>query len=278
MVSVTTISRNSPCPCNSGRKYKKCCINKKPRITRITGYSDTPMTLNNLRIDPKNGTFELCLENKKVISQTVVSEINYEREKKEPKVVSRVSVDPERIVAGIHRNLIAYKHVVAIDTNDRDTEHGVVCVMASVYAATSTAEYKIRLTVMQHQLFEFWNPSISPEKIGWVFAMLGIMERQEYKNGEKFAVIVDSDLDNINRYNRREIEIIENFVLPDNIVLMYGSSDHRNDSVINGLIFLADKFSNEVHEKISANYYLKSGDYVSPLFSDGRHWDGVTNE
>lgn len=23
------VSRNSPCPCGSGKKYKKCCINKK---------------------------------------------------------------------------------------------------------------------------------------------------------------------------------------------------------------------------------------------------------
>lgn len=25
---VTKISRNSPCPCGSGKKYKRCCINK----------------------------------------------------------------------------------------------------------------------------------------------------------------------------------------------------------------------------------------------------------
>ena len=24
------IGRNQPCPCGSGAKYKKCCLNKKP--------------------------------------------------------------------------------------------------------------------------------------------------------------------------------------------------------------------------------------------------------
>ena len=28
-MSVTKVGRNEPCPCGSGRKYKKCCIDKK---------------------------------------------------------------------------------------------------------------------------------------------------------------------------------------------------------------------------------------------------------
>lgn len=27
--SIKNIGRNDKCPCNSGKKYKKCCINKK---------------------------------------------------------------------------------------------------------------------------------------------------------------------------------------------------------------------------------------------------------
>ena len=26
------ISRNAPCPCGSGKKYKKCCINKERKL------------------------------------------------------------------------------------------------------------------------------------------------------------------------------------------------------------------------------------------------------
>lgn len=28
MKSKTKIGRNDPCPCGSGRKYKKCCLNR----------------------------------------------------------------------------------------------------------------------------------------------------------------------------------------------------------------------------------------------------------
>lgn len=267
------IKNGDPCPCKSGRKYKICCKNKKPRITTITGSSDTPMVANKFLFYPRSGVFELCLNNEKTVAQTVFSEISYERENKIPKVLSRVSVNPERVVAGIHRNLSRYKHVVAVDTNLRDTEDGVVCVMASVYSTVSTTGNKISLTVSQYQLFEFWNPTISSEKVGWMFAIWGIMERQEYKDGDRYAVVVDHDLGNIDRYNRKKVEILEGFMLPDNIDLMYGSSDNKNDSVMNGLIFLADKYSNEIHKKISANDYLKSGEYMSGLFSDGRYWN-----
>ena len=30
--SPKKISRNAPCPCDSGKKYKKCCINKERKL------------------------------------------------------------------------------------------------------------------------------------------------------------------------------------------------------------------------------------------------------
>ena len=29
-------SRNDPCPCGSGRKYKKCCARKQDRMSRVS--------------------------------------------------------------------------------------------------------------------------------------------------------------------------------------------------------------------------------------------------
>lgn len=31
---MSKISRNEPCPCGSGKKYKKCCLNRDEEITR----------------------------------------------------------------------------------------------------------------------------------------------------------------------------------------------------------------------------------------------------
>lgn len=34
-MSATPIGRNDPCPCGSGKKYKKCCIDKAGPITQM---------------------------------------------------------------------------------------------------------------------------------------------------------------------------------------------------------------------------------------------------
>lgn len=32
------VSRNDPCPCGSGQKYKRCCINKRPVVASKKGW------------------------------------------------------------------------------------------------------------------------------------------------------------------------------------------------------------------------------------------------
>ncbi|PID38985.1 MAG: hypothetical protein CSB49_02555 [Proteobacteria bacterium] len=32
------VSRNDPCPCGSGQKYKRCCIDKKPVVATKKGW------------------------------------------------------------------------------------------------------------------------------------------------------------------------------------------------------------------------------------------------
>ena len=33
---MTKISRNAPCPCGSGKKYKKCCLGKEEPLRSVT--------------------------------------------------------------------------------------------------------------------------------------------------------------------------------------------------------------------------------------------------
>lgn len=36
--------RNDPCPCGSGKKYKRCCIDKKPRVRSVMIGSSEPLS------------------------------------------------------------------------------------------------------------------------------------------------------------------------------------------------------------------------------------------
>jgi len=35
--ATSRVARNSPCPCGSGRKYKRCCANAGPGVVHSTG-------------------------------------------------------------------------------------------------------------------------------------------------------------------------------------------------------------------------------------------------
>jgi hypothetical protein len=57
----------------------------------------------------------------------------------------------------------------------------------------------------------------------------------------KTAIVVDSDLGLIDRFNSREVPIYADFFLPENVYLIYASADLKNDSIVNQLIAFCDE-------------------------------------
>jgi hypothetical protein len=41
---MAKVGRNDPCPCGSGMKYKKCCLDKKPRQQIVMIGSPEPLS------------------------------------------------------------------------------------------------------------------------------------------------------------------------------------------------------------------------------------------
>ena len=56
---------------------------------------------------------------------------------------------------------------------------------------------------------------------------------------------------------------------------MYGSSDKKNDSILNGMIHLADQISNTIHMQMKAINHRKSGSDECQYYTDGRQWDNI---
>lgn len=42
--TMTKVGRNDPCPCGSGTKYKKCCLDKRPRQQIVMVGSPEPLS------------------------------------------------------------------------------------------------------------------------------------------------------------------------------------------------------------------------------------------
>jgi len=55
------------------------------------------------------------------------------------------------------------------------------------------------------------------------------------------GIVVDSEQDYIEAYNKRLKPIIDDFYLPENFELMYASADASNDTILNQAITYCDK-------------------------------------
>ncbi|MCF6335581.1 MAG: SEC-C domain-containing protein [Spirochaetales bacterium] len=55
----TKVGRNDPCPCGSGKKYKKCCLNSVSPPSQVYDELDSLMTRGQLLLE-KNKTAEAC--------------------------------------------------------------------------------------------------------------------------------------------------------------------------------------------------------------------------
>lgn len=274
---MADIGRNEPCPCGSGKKHKKCCLNnKKERTTSINAKFDEPTALNKIVFHPKCGRVEFYEDGQRKIPAQAKSNISYPRAKG-PKILTEVQGDPADIIGIPNMNLTRFQHIIAIDTNTKTTPMGIACVMGAIHAKPFLCKHKLQVASANcgRAAFEFWNPTDAPEKIGWKIAMDSIVEQPTYKAGKEYGFIVDSELGKIESYNSRMEPIIGDFHLPPRITMMYGSSDKKNDSILNGMISLADSVSNIIHEEMAATNFEKSGDSDCPYFTDGRQWNNV---
>lgn len=89
-MSVDSKMRNQPCPCGSGKKYKKCCIGKKKRIKSYKVDLGKPMWVKGVQMLP-DGTFRFLTDQGVAVPEHVSVETCYEREKGN-KVLNRTNV------------------------------------------------------------------------------------------------------------------------------------------------------------------------------------------
>lgn len=255
--------RNKSCLCGSGKKYKKCCLNKpKPRITYLTMDMGKPVAANSLRISP-TGKVELLSNGISLIPKEIKIETGYER-KKGFKIINRAPLTHEDLFINPNRALEKYDLLCAIDTNTKPLNNGTVSVSCVVICKlTSQKEY----TTVQYNAvncLEFRNISGKPENIAWCKLIKLMMANPSYNEKMKVGIVVDSDLGNIPDYNARKIPIVDNFYLPPNVELLYASTDIGKEYLPNILISLCDKEANKLIKYIQENDNDQSGLETAP--------------
>jgi len=241
------------CPCGSGKEPVKCCGYVKPRTHTAL--------LDRRNFDESDGiAIGLNFSLKRVVKGQLLPIIgeaifvhSHSRENKSSKVILQGKADKEFIMDpnAVFRK---FDHAFAVDTNTnlRDFDKNIIS-MSGVIDIEITQE---ALKCIPITTFEFWDAEIEPELLGWYLSIQAIQDSERLRT-KKIALVVDSSLGDLEKYNEREKPLYGDFLLPENITLIYASAD-KMSSIANKLIKLADRMANSQLDKIKKDLDLNS--------------------
>lgn len=247
-LNMKGVGRNDPCPCGSGRKYKKCCIGKHPRGQYVyIGYREP---FQGVTFDNDQAYVHLP-SGEKMKADAVFSQTQYTRTTGKDKVLSSV---PYIATLGIPASLASnFDAIWAIDTNTKQINDDMVsisCILECYAKKTRTAQ-QIKVLYRKHGNMAFKNcPNNESEKFAWFRLVAMITSGQGYSENLRIAVITDHDLSRHSKYNTKELPIYKDFYLPDNFTLVYASSDTGKENILNMLITECDKDATNILKEL----------------------------
>lgn len=255
------VGRNDPCPCGSEKKYKKCCLDKKPRAQSVIVGSPEP--LGGFQYD--KGKMEvkgITLDGRVIDTAITFSQTQYTGASGKEKVISRVQdkVIPNEI--DLLRHLSSFGLIVGVDTNTkvigekRISVAGVVhCVMEK---ATESDIYSVNFPWHGAILFKNCPSEMHPEKFSWL-SVIKALHQSAINRSKQIALVTDHDLDNHISYNGKKVHVFGTSYLPDNITLIYGRGDGPTENILNHLIKQCDTKSSNILKEFEETGYCQIG-------------------
>jgi hypothetical protein len=178
---------------------------------------------------------------------------------------------------GAHTTVAAaipkFARVFGVDTNSctHDDER------ISVSTVSEIKDFRLVGTIWSCRFETLWGAELrdvrgDAERIGWYEALVRLSARNWLNNA---LLVVDAHLGELPRIARREVPLLGECFLPDNMWLAYASSDTAGESPLNRVIGLCDAVSTKVLKHVSENESLEPS---LTLVSDDapyrafRHW------
>jgi hypothetical protein len=256
------IGNNDRCPCGSGKKYKKCCRDKKPR--QHTVMIGSPVPLKGLDYNRETMTFEGIAHNGQLVKPAVTfSQTSYIGESGKEKVLTRThdKVIPNQADLIIH--LSSFDTIIAVDTNSKKVGADQLSVSGIVLCRVRPVkeDNSYAVNVLLHCTVPFRNCplGLSPEIFGWILTINKFC-REPTNAKRKYCLVSDYDLNNHGQYNNRSLPIYKNIYLPSNVVFMYGKGDSSKENILNNLIMLCDKEASRVIKEMEETGFYKCQD------------------
>jgi SEC-C motif len=236
-------NKNKSCSCGSGKKYKRCCGLKVPRKTVIALDFGRPVPVTSIRNNPITNEIEVFSSlGQKIVPKSVSVEYNYEKTKSDKvKVLTKYFEAKKAYLSLPVRTLKDYDIIYAVDTNWRSINGVRLCSTGVVRASplNIVVPGKTGVNYALKFCFSFASTADKPENQAWNI-LINRIPLWESISGKTIGLIVDSDLGNLEKYNKREDSFFENHMLPHNMSLIYASAERDLGNPMNKMINLAD--------------------------------------
>jgi hypothetical protein len=268
---MAKVGRNDPCPCGSGMKFKKCCLDKKPRQQIVMVGSPEP--LSGFYYDHEQMELVgLAADGRAIQPAVTYSQTQYEGQSGKEKVIARIQDKVIRDTAALMRCLSSsFDLIIGIDTNTKTINGEKVSVSAVIHCevqkhpeSTKPTSYYVNFPWNGVIVFRNCPEDLPAEKFGWLALIQGFM-RDRQNVSKRVAFVTDHDLDNHIRFNDRKTPIFKNAYLPDNFTMMYGRSDGSNENLLNHVVKLCDKKSTDVLIELERAGCFQYGEMKIPI-------------
>lgn len=147
-----------------------------------------------------------------------------------------------------------FTRIVGVDTNSR-VVHGrnisvtAVCELLAVSYCGDVWSGRVEPL----WALEFHHPTKNSERIGWNHALSKGVELGWFDTGERFLLVVDSHLGELDKINQRTASVIDDFYLPAGASIGYASPE-TTDSPVNRLIAHCDRLSKAVIHHVNKHF------------------------
>ena len=250
-------------------------IKLKPRTTYVTLDMGKSITANGLSFNPETGKCALLHNGEKLKPQKAYVDTGYNR-KKGDKCLNKAQLSPDTLYANPNRVLEQFEFIYAVDTNCRTINMSTISVTAVVGGANFKPSIPGHTAIRYRPLkcIELLNPEGKFENLAWKIVIDMIRAAPHYKEQSKIALIVDSDLGNIELYNSFSRPIYDEFHLPNNFQLVYSSSDSGKENIANQMISLADKSANTIFDILISGQQIHEYEAIeNQPYSHIRMWE-----
>ena len=242
--------RNDPCPCGSGRKYKKCCLAtpSKQRTTSVTMNMGEPTIAKGYSMSSSGGVVLFGEDGKPLQHDSATVERSYDRPKG-PKILSKVFLDERaELVADIDTATLQFDTIFAVDSNSKRINGRDVWVAAITLCRWQQRHSRPVAEFAPTQAMEFRDVDCSPDLLALKRILLEIQKTPGIAAG-RIGIVLDSHLGDLPKIEGRMIPLLDQYFLPTWAGLIY-ASDSASDCLPNKLLRASDKAATSLLRKI----------------------------